>query len=350
MISDRSLRIGRRHTTFAFRFGILFVGLLSTALMPSEQVERAGDAHSKEAFTYKKVRDLEIKADVYRPVREGRHPVILWIHGGGLIFGSREMLPADERELFLRAGYVVVSIDYRLAPEAKLPAIVEDVEDAYRWVREKGPDLFQCDPRHVAVVGQSAGAYLALMSGARFHPSPTVVVSFYGYGDIAGPWYSQPSPYHLSQPRVTKEAAMQAISGHVISEAPVQPRVEFYIYCRQNGLWPKEVAGFDPLKEPEKLIAYSPDRLVKPGYPPTLLLHGDRDTDVPFQLSERMAAALQRQNIEHRLYRMRGFNHLFDVFPEGLPPAGKPIGLQNAQAAAAFHEALLFIAKYIGSD
>jgi len=114
--------------------------------------------------------------------------------------------------------------------------------------------------------------------------------------------------------------------------------VNFYIYCRQNGLWPKEVAGFDALKDRKKLIAYSPDRLVKPGYPPTLLLHGDRDTDVPFQLSEQMAAALQHQHIEHSLYRMSGFNHLFDVFPNGLPPAGKPIGLQNPQAAAAFQQ------------
>jgi acetyl esterase/lipase len=82
------------------------------------------------------------------------------------------MLPADENDLFLRAGCIVVSIDDRLAPETKLPTIVEDVEDAYRWVREKGPGLFQCDPERLAVVGQSAGAYLAVMSGARFHSSP----------------------------------------------------------------------------------------------------------------------------------------------------------------------------------
>jgi acetyl esterase/lipase len=237
--------------------------------MPCEQSETAS-ADSKDTFTYKKVRGLEIKADVYHPNREGLHPVIIWIHDGGLIFGSREMLPADERELFLRAGYVVVSIDYRLAPEAKLPAIMKDVEDAYRWVRAKGPDLFRCDPERLAIVGQSGGAYLALMSGVRLRPSPKVIVSFYGYGDIAGPWYSQPSPYFLSQARVTKETALRVLSQTVISEAPIQPRVDFYIYCRQNGLWPKEVTGIDLLKEPDGLVAYSPERLVKKGYPPTL--------------------------------------------------------------------------------
>jgi acetyl esterase/lipase len=349
MHPDHSLRIGRQHSDHAFRFTILLGSLLITASMSDGQGQPA-NAPSKETFTYKQVRDVQIKADVYRPVGEGSHPVIVWIHGGGLIFGSRMMLPADERDEFLRSGYIVVSIDYRLAPETKLPAILEDVEEAYRWVREKGPGLFQCDPERVAVVGASAGAYLALMSGARFHPSPKVIVSFYGYGDIAGPWYSQPGRYYLSQPRVAKETALQAISRNEVSEAPVEPRVNFYIYCRQNGLWPKQVAGFDPLKQSENLIAYSPDHLVKPGYPPTMLLHGDRDTDVPFHLSERMAAALERQSIEHRLYRMRGFDHLFDVFPNGLPPAGKAIGLQNPQAAAAFGEVLLFIGKRIETD
>ena len=347
MPSNRSSQIGRRYTHSTFRLGILLGSLLITAWMPDGKA-RPANAHSKETFTYKKVGDLEIKADVYRPAGAGPHPAIVWIHGGGLIFGSRAGIPADENDLFLRAGYITVSIDYRLAPETKLPAILEDVEDAYRWVREKGPGLFQCDPERLAVVGQSTGAYLALMSGARFHPSPKVVVSFYGYGDIA--WLSQPSPSYLSKPGVTKEAALQSISHNELSESDIEPRMNFVTYCRQNGLWPKQVGGFDPLKEPEKLIAYSPDRLVKPGYPPTLLLHGDRDTDVPFQLSERMAAALQHQHIEHSLYRMRGFDHLFDVFPEGFPPAGKPIGLQNPQAAAAFHAALLFIAKHIGTE
>jgi hypothetical protein len=63
-----------------------------------------------------------------------------------------------------------------------------------------------------------------------------------------------------------------------------------------------------------------------------------------------MARALEGQNIEHRLYRMEGFNHLFDVYPNGLPPAGTAIGLQNPQAAAAFQEVLSFIAKHIGPE
>jgi acetyl esterase/lipase len=328
-----------------FRLPVLLAVASSIALCQSSPI--VGSGTSPKTFTYKRVENIDVLADVYKLDGNNPRPVILWLHGGGLIFGNREMLPADEREELLQAGYVVVSIDYRLGPETKLPEILRDVEDAYRWVREKGPTLFSADPQRVAIVGQSAGAYLALMAGVRVHPSPKAIVSFYGYGDIAGEWYSRPSVFYSSEPRVTKEQAFRAVSNQVLSESPVFPRQDFYVYCRQTGRWPQEIAGIDPLREPETLYNLSPERLVGPQYPPTFLLHGDRDTDVPYQMSERMAAALQRQGVEHRLLRMVGFNHLFDVFPDGLPPEGKPTGLQNPKVAAAFQDVLGFLARYV---
>ena len=62
-------------------------------------------------------------------------------------------------------GYALVSFDYRLAPEVKLPAIIEDVQDAFRWLREQGPKLLHIDPDRVVVTGGSAGGYLTLMTG-----------------------------------------------------------------------------------------------------------------------------------------------------------------------------------------
>jgi dipeptidyl aminopeptidase/acylaminoacyl peptidase len=78
-----------------------------------------------------------------------------------------------------------------------------------------------------------------------------------------------------------------------------------------------------------------------------MLLHGDRDTDVPFYLSQKMAAVLEREHLEHRLYRMKGFNHLFDVFPDGLPPHVQPIGLRNAKVAEALQAVLTFLARQV---
>ena len=308
----------------------------------------ANSRFTKDTYTYKTINNLAIKADVYRPAGDGLRPVIIWIHGGALIFGSREMLPADEREQFLHAGYVIVAIDYRLAPETKLPGIVKDVEDAHQWVRDKGPMLFHIDPDRMVAVGQSAGAYLALMAGARVRPRLKAVVSFYGYGDIAGRWYARPDAFFLRQPRITKENAYKVVGGPILSESSPNPRSDFYVYCRQKGVWPQQVVGLDPDTDAEKFEPYSPERLVTSTYPPTMLLHGDRDTDVPFYLSERMAAVLEREHVEHRLYRMGGFNHLFDVFPDGLPPQGQPIGLQNAKVAEAFQAVLTFLAEYVG--
>jgi hypothetical protein len=197
-----------------------------------------------------------------------------------LIFGSRAGIPADENDLFLRAGYITVSIDYRLAPETKLPAILEDVEDAYCWVREKGPGLFQCDPERLAVVGQSGGVFSLNVrrSTPSFAEGGRLLLRLRRHrGSMV-----EPASITQSPPSDKRSRAASNLSQRNI-RADVEPRADFYIYCRQNGLWPKQVAGFDPLKEPEKLIAYSPDHLVKP---------------------------------EHSLYRMRGFNHLFDVFAD----------------------------------
>ena len=78
---------------------------------------------------YKAVGDCQIKADIYRP-SPGSKPTatIVYIHGGALIIGSRKDINPMQLELYLRAGYAVVSIDYRLAPESKLPEIIEDVD------------------------------------------------------------------------------------------------------------------------------------------------------------------------------------------------------------------------------
>ena len=327
------------------RLSILLGVAISSALCQSSPHD---SSTFHKTYIYKRIENIDLHSDVYKLQGNDRRPVILWLHGGALIFGDRGMLPADERDQFIRAGYIVVATDYRLGPETKLPEILQDVEDSYRWIREQGPKLFSADARSIAVIGQSAGAYLALMMGVRVHPSPKVIISFYGYGDIAGEWYSGPSASFLKEHRVTKEEAFRTVSSHVLSQSPIFPREEFYIYCRQNGLWPQEIAGFNALTEPEKLYQLSPERLVGPHYPPTFLLHGDQDTDVPYQLSEQMAAALQRQGVEHRLSKMVGFNHLFDVYPDGLPPEGKPTGLQNREVAAAFQDVLAFLARYIG--
>lgn len=263
-------------------------------------------------FVYKKVGGLEIKADVYRLAGEEIRPVILWIHGGALMVGNREWIDGRVKEMMLEAGYVVVSIDYRLAPETKLPHIIEDLECAYGWVYEQGPELFSADTSRIAVMGASAGGYLTLTAGFRTKPRPSALVSLYGYGDLVGDWYSKPSPHPAhNQIKMSREEAYRQVSGPPISDSTQRKGRggAFYQFCRQHGFWPEEVSGWDPHTQTKKFVPYMPVKNVAGDYPPTLLIHGTEDTDVPYEQSVMMAEQLERQGIEHRLIAIPGAEH-----------------------------------------
>lgn len=273
---------------------------------------------NKQTFTYKTVGSCAIKADVYGAGQGEARPVLIWIHGGALIMGDRGGMTGAFRDGLLKAGITVVSIDYRLAPETKLPAILADVRDACRWVREEGPKRFNIDPAKLAVAGGSAGGYLTLTTGYQVKPRPKILVSFWGYGDIAGPWYSRPDEFYRKQPLVSREEAERSVGKTVISESSGKNnRHKFYLYCRQQGLWPKEVAGLDPDKDPRAFDPLCPIRNVDEFYPPTLFIHGTKDTDVPYELSESMAGALNDRRVVSELITIPDGGHgLSGVKPE----------------------------------
>ena len=277
---------------------------------------------------YKETADCSIHLDIHTPESpQDGGPAILWIHGGALIGGSRDQRPG-EFDRYTSQGYTVFSIDYRLAPETKLPQIIEDVRDAFAWTRKQGPDIAGIDPTRLAVIGHSAGGYLTLMSGT-FEPTPSALVSYYGYGDIVGPWYAEPDPFYCTKPMVAEEDARRNFSGPPVTRPDERPGGgEFYLYCRQQGIWPKEVGGRSPATDPDFFIPYCPEQNVKPGYPPTLLLHGTEDTDVPYLLSVQMAKALDDQDIENELITIEGGGHGF----EGGFGKKNPTVVENARA------------------
>ena len=111
---------------------------------------------------------------------------------------------------------------------------------------------------------------------------------------------AQPDPWDPNVPLSMKWHDMVLYGGR------------YYLYCRQQGLWPKEVLGRDPDKQPCDFDPFCPVRNVTAGYPPTLLLHGDEDTDVPYEQSVLMADTLACAGVEHQLLTVPGGGHGFD--------------------------------------
>lgn len=290
---------------------------------------------SKKTFVYKTIGKIPIHADLFQTADDATlKPVIIWIHGGGLIFGSRTDLREEQLKFYLKAGYSVVSIDYRLAPETKLPEIASDIRDAVQWVRENGSDSLRINPARIFIIGHSGGGYLALLSGYFSENPPAGIVSFYGYGDIQSAWYSKPDPYYRLQPLISEERANSLIYDSVITAASFDDRFDLYLYTRQNGTWPLLVTNHDPEKEAAWFTRYCPVKNINANYPPVLLIHGDKDTDVPFEQSVLMDRELELKKIKHKFIRMKNYGHVFDLF-EG--------GLSNPDVSKVFNEVIDFL-------
>lgn len=326
-----------------FRHGcrrwFVVVVALSVLILRDARGEGEGENVKPKTYTYKRVGDLAIKADVFRFPGDEVRPAIIWIHGGGLITGGRGGPSQEERKRFLDAGLVIVSIDYRLAPETKAAGIVEDVRGAIAWVRTEGPKLYKIDPQRVVVAGSSAGGYLALVVGFAVEPRPQALIAISGYGDVDGDWYAKPHEiYCKTRPMFSKEEAYVAI-GTKATTTSGKGRSNFYTYCRQHGLWPKEVVGFDPLTQPREFDRFCPVRNVTANYPPTLLVHGDKDIDVPYEQSVAMAAELKRAGVAHEFITLKGGGHGF---------GGKT--LKDPDVSAVFDRIEQFLKTHVGKD
>jgi acetyl esterase/lipase len=294
-------------------------------------------------ITFKSTPQINLQADIYGAdtSNPAPKPAILWIHGGALIMGTRTKILPEHVDAYTNAGFAVIAIDYRLAPETKLPAIVEDIEDAVTWIRTTAAAEYNLDPNRLAVIGHSAGGYLTLLTGHRVTPAPKALIAFYGYGNIAGEWYSKPDPFYSSEYDLfTEEQAHAAVGTEEITDGSADPnRRNFYLWCRQNGLWASRVAGHDPVNETDWFTPYSPEDNVRPNeYPPTLLIHGNNDTDVPYEQSVLMASKLKASGTEHNFITIENGPHGFDH---------NPTSANTPEVKAAFKKVIEFLTTHV---
>ena len=103
----------------------------------------------------------KLPARVYTPDGPGPFPVVVYFHGGGWVIADKQVYDGGARALAKQANAVVVSVDYRLAPEAKFPAAWDDALASYKWVSENAASI-KGDPMRMALAGESAGGNLAV--------------------------------------------------------------------------------------------------------------------------------------------------------------------------------------------
>jgi acetyl esterase len=203
------------------------------------------------------VRDLSVGAlrlRLYRPHTSGQAlPVLLYLHGGGWTIGDLDTHDVLCRQLAREAGGAVVAVDYRMGPEHRFPAAVDDCVEAFRWVLAQAPDL-HLDPRRTAVGGDSAGGNLAaalcLVQRDAGQPLPGFQLLIYPATDMRA---VAPSHTTNGQGYMLTSDSIAWYRGNYIADAAqwTDWRASPLLAASHAGLPPALVltAGFDPLRD-----------------------------------------------------------------------------------------------------
>jgi acetyl esterase len=214
---------------------------------------------------------------VYTPRSVGPHGVVVYFHGGGYALGDLDGYDSVCRQLCEDSDAVVVSVDYRLAPEHPFPAAVDDAWAALRWVGAHGAAL-GADPSRLAVAGDSAGAALATVAAllARDQGGPRIALQALVYPPAAGGHGDYPSrSLHAMGPTLTQRTCDYFLQ-HYFGPGGRAPdfRGAPLLATSLAGLPPALllVAGHDPLRD--EALAFG-DALLAAGTPCTTIeYHG----------------------------------------------------------------------------
>jgi acetyl esterase len=225
--------------------------------------------------------EADLPVRVYTP-REARGPMpaTVYLHGGGFVIGSIATHDRVCRLLADRADTIVVSVDYRLAPEHPFPAAAEDACEAFEWVHANAGEL-GIDPRRIAIAGDSAGGNLAAVVAQamrdRGGPEPIFQLLIYPAVDMTRSFESQRT---LSARYFLTETMIDWFLANYLTDVAQQrdPRCSPIVTRELSALPAAHVvtAGFDPLRDEGEAYA---DALRAAGVPATSrcydsLIHG----------------------------------------------------------------------------
>lgn len=243
------------------------------------------------------VRDGErLKADLYRPrsAGAGPQPLLVYVHGGGWVLGFRRWQGRLLMRRLVRAGWVAVSIQYRLSPWATWPDHIIDVKRALAWARRMAPS-WGADPARIALSGNSAGGHLATLAAL----SP----------DVAA-W--QPG-FEADDTRVQALVSWYGIYDLVAAVDPSAGADVWHGGLRR--LWRLLVMKRSWSAAADDYRSASPASHFGEHAPPSLLIHGELDTLVPIASARAFAKTCAEALPERVTFiEIPGAEHAFDVF------------------------------------
>lgn len=207
-----------------------------------------------------------LPALVYSPDGVQTPPVIVYFHGGGWVIADAEVYDGGARGLCKQSGAIVVSVDYRQAPEHKFPAAHDDALAAYRWVSENAEQLGG-DPMRLALAGESAGGNLAVSTavGARDAglTPPRHIVAVYPVGQTGSLHTESYIENAIAKP--LNKAMIEWFVGHLLANDADKedPRLDI-ANANLTGLPPTTIinASIDPLRSDGGILE---DALEKAG-------------------------------------------------------------------------------------
>ena len=253
-----------------------------------------------------------LMARVYQPQGAGPFPALLDIHGGAWHDKDR-FANVPMCQAAARSGVLVVSIDMTNSPEAPYPASVQDANLGVRWLKSKAAE-WKGDPSTVGILGSSSGGHVAQLIGMRPRDPR--------YGSLTGP------------------AGVDAGVAYVATRSPISDphaRYEHMVKTNRPEMEKKSKMYFNPW---DSIFEANPMKMLERGekvtLPPMLIMQGELDSNVPWQISDRFGQLYRAAGGECEVEIFEGCEHMWISDP----------GPQTDRA----HEVLkAFIARQLGA-
>ncbi len=243
--------------------------------------------------TYCMVDGVELKMDVYFLADMSQPaPATVYVHGGAWRSGDkRSGVGTSEVSVLTSTGFVVFAINYRLAPEYRFPAMIEDVKCAIRSIRAHALD-YNVDPDRIGVFGASAGGHLVALLGTTDQSAGFDVGEYLEYSSRVQAVVDLFGPTDLTLP---------------FSDEQTQ---------RASTVFTKD-----------QLVMASPVTYITPDDPPFLILQGDRDQVVPPEQSQVLYNRLMEKGVPAQLVMVQNAGHGFDPVGGKIQPSREELAL-----------------------